>query len=191
VSRPDSPHRAGHSFGWPFAKTVDGAPRGLIRARHLGDDFLREDNAPMDMTLQGKTGAVFSLPIEYGKICEFAEAIQSAVAAYREAAATYAPATFLTTSFFWERRVPGADLLEALALNPASAVHATQEYRFFGPPPQAGTVLSAQMRIDKLQQKTNKSGKLLNIAELVTEFRDGARLVAEGRMTIIEPEQTP
>jgi len=145
----------------------------------------------MDMTLEGKTGALFSLPVEFGKIHEFAEAIQSSMSHYRKTAATYAPPTFLTTSFFWERRVAGSDLLDALALNPGSAVHASQEYRFFGQPPQAGCTLTAQTRIDKLQTKINKSGTPLHIAELVTEYRDGGRLVAESRMTVIEPEQTP
>lgn len=142
----------------------------------------------MRKDLQGKTGTAFELPVEYGKIREFAEAIGSPFSVYRNGAATRAPATFLTTTFFWERRSPGADLIQALALNPASAVHATQEYRFFGPPPAAGTVLSAQMRVDAISSKTNRQGKLLNIAELVTEFRDAGRLVAESRMTIIEPE---
>lgn len=142
----------------------------------------------MKTDLQGLTGAAFEVPVEYGKIREFAEAIGSPFAVYREGDTVSAPATFLTTTFFWERRVPGADLIEALVLNPASAVHATQEYRFVGPPPAAGTVLSAQMRVDKVSSKTNRQGKVLNIAELVTEFRDAGRLVAESRMTIIEPE---
>jgi len=145
----------------------------------------------MNMTLQGKTGAPFPIVVEHGKIQEFAEAIQSPLATYRQADATLAPPTFLTTSFFWERRVPGSDLLDALALNPGSAVHAAQEYRFFGRPPHAGRTLMAQTRIDRQQTKVNKSGKRLNIAELVTEYRDGERLVAESRMTVIEPEQTP
>ena len=145
----------------------------------------------MNMTLQGKTGAVFPIMIEHGKIREFAEAIQSPFSTYRKSDTTYAPPTFLTTSFFWERRFPGSDLLDALELNPRSAVHATQDYRFFGAPPQAGCTLTAQTRIDKLQTKLNKSGATLNIAELVTEYRDGERLVAESRMTVIEPEQAP
>jgi hypothetical protein len=142
----------------------------------------------MNMNLQGLAGAVFSVPVEHGKIREFTEAIRSPFSLYEQLGPACAPATFLTTSFFWERRTHGADLLGALALNPARAVHATQEYRFFGAPPRAGTVLSAQMRIDKLQQKTSRNGKVLNIAELVTEFFDGGRLAAESRMTIIEPE---
>lgn len=142
----------------------------------------------MDLTVQGTTGAVFSVPVEHGKIHEFAEAIHSPMTLYENAGATCMPATFLATAFFWERRTAGADLIGVLALNPASAVHATQEYRFFGPPPRAGTVLAAQMRIDSIQCKTNRSGKVLSIAELVTEFRDNGKLVAESRMTIIEPE---
>ena len=144
----------------------------------------------MNMTLLGKTGAPFALEVEYGKIQEFAEAIQSPFTAYQKVDATYAPPTFLTTGFFWERRVPGSDLLAALELNPGSAVHATQEYRFFGKPPRSGTRLIAQTRIDKLLRKINRSGTPLNIAELVTDYRDGATLVAESRMTIIEPEQS-
>ena len=143
----------------------------------------------MKTDIAGTKGEVFQLRVENGKIAEFAEATQSTNPAYFTNSAPLSPPTFLTTSFFWEGRVDGADMIKCIELNTSKAVHAEQEYRFFGCPPRGGDLLNCQTRIEKVFEKINSKGKKLCFAELVTDYEDiSGHLVAQSKMTIIEPE---
>lgn len=143
----------------------------------------------MKTDIEGSKGTVFEFRVETGKIIEFAEATQSDNPLYTQGDTPLSLPTFLTTSFFWERRVDGADMIEALELNSSKAVHAEQEYRFFGSPPRGGDLLICQTRVDKIFEKTNSKGKTLCFAELVTDYKDASeQLVAQSKMTIIEPQ---
>jgi len=71
-------------------------------------------------------------------------------------------------------------------------MHAEQEYVFHGPPPRAGTTLTAQSRITEIYQKQGRRGGTLTFAVMVTEYRDETgRLVAEARLTGVETAQPP
>lgn len=143
----------------------------------------------MKSTIEGNKGVPFEFRVETGKILEFAEATQSENPAHTEGESPCVPPTFLTSSFFWENRVTGADMIKALELDSSRAVHAEQEYKFFGPPPRGGDILVCQTRIDKVFEKINSKGKRLHFAELITEYRSSDhQLVAESKMTIIEPQ---
>ena len=143
----------------------------------------------MNTDIEGSKGEVFRIRVENGKIAEFAEATQSTTPAYFQDKAPLSPPTFLTTSFFWEARVGGADMIKSLELNSAKAVHAEQEYQFFGCPPRGGDLLNCQTRVDKVFEKTNSKGKTLCFAELITDYKDlSGQLVAQSKMTIIEPQ---
>ena len=67
-------------------------------------------------------------------------------------------------------------------------LHGGQEYVFHGPPPDAGTELTVQTRVDKIYEKEGKRGGTMTFVVTVTEFRDAdaARVVAEARTTTIE-----
>jgi hypothetical protein len=133
----------------------------------------------------------YEVPIERGKIREFARAAKSHNPAYDSADAVIEP-TFLTTAQnFWAN--PGAAKpIADLGFNLARVLHGEEEYEFFGPPPRAGQVLHAETKLGDQWEKEGKRGGTMRFAKVVTEFRDEAgTLVAEQRTTIIETARAP
>lgn len=139
----------------------------------------------------GAVGEPFPVHIERGKIMEFAAATRSRNPGYWEDEHPVAPATFLTTQFFWQEWTgDGADPWQQVELDPRRGMHAEQEYIFHGPPPRAGTTLTAQSRITDVYTKEGRRSGTLTFAVMVTEFRDETgRLVAEARLTGVETGQ--
>jgi hypothetical protein len=132
---------------------------------------------------EGAVGAAFAMPIEAGKVLEFVEALHADRAAFADAI----PPTFLTSAFFWEARVPGADVKDQVGFDPARSVHAEQEFIFHGPPPAPGVTLDGRSRVARIYEKTNRQGTLLTFVDIVTEFRDrDGALRAESLMRAIE-----
>jgi hypothetical protein len=145
----------------------------------------------VDKSALGAVGERFEMIVERGKIGEFARAVHAEHPAHRGEAAT-PPPTFLTTQFFWEERVAGANPWHRVQMSQVRGMHAEQEYVFHGPPPPAGTRLWCQSRIAEVYEKQGRRGGTLTFATMVTEFRDDAgRLVAEARMTGVETERPP
>ena len=139
----------------------------------------------------GAEGPSFEMCVEEGKIAEFAEAIGAQSKDHFGREATIPP-TFLTTTFFWEARVPGANPWHLVEMSQERGMHAEQSYRFFGPPPQAGQRLTCTSRIETIYEKKGRSGGSLEFGIMVTEFRDEAgNLVAEARMTGVETSKPP
>jgi hypothetical protein len=137
----------------------------------------------VDKRALGAVGEPFELVVESGKVFEFARAV-------RAEAGAAPPPTFLTTQFFWEERVPGANPWARVNMSQERGMHAEQEYVFHGPPPAVGTRLRCQSRIAEIYEKQGKRGGTLTFAVMVTEFRDEqGRLVAEARMTGVEKER--
>ena len=139
-----------------------------------------------DDSLIGVKYPGFDFPVERGKVLEFARAVQVYDAAYTEDPRPVITPTWLMTSGTWTPaglRHP----VSAIDFDPARLLHAGQEFRFFGPPPRAGDVLTTESWIDRLYEKEGKRGGKLRFAEIVTSYRDGmGELVAEGRTTVIE-----
>jgi hypothetical protein len=145
----------------------------------------------IDKSALGREGAPFTVEIERGKVREFARAVQAKHESYASSAPTIPP-TFLTTTFFWEQWVEGANPWCAVTMDQRRGMHAEQEYIFHGPPPRAGTRLHCCSRIAEIYEKNGKRGGTLTFAVMVTEFRDDeGRLVAEARMTGVETERAP
>ena len=145
-----------------------------------------------DESATGAEGKPFEVVVERGKIREFARATLSSNAAYLEDPCPVSPPTFLTTMFFWEEHVAGSNPWHEVKLDQKRGMHAEQEYVFFGPPPRAGTRLTAKSRIDRVFHKDGRRGGRLTFAVMVTEFRDeSGRLVAEARMTGVETAKPP
>jgi hypothetical protein len=144
----------------------------------------------VDTSKVGLTDEPATMPIERGKIREFARACQSASPAYVEDRSPVAPPTFLTTVNFWMGG--GSSPLAQLDIDLRRLLHGGQEYVFHGPPPRAGTELTFQTRVDRIYEKEGKRGGAMTFIETVTEFRDPAgTLVAEARSTAIETGQAP
>ena len=138
----------------------------------------------------GRSGAPFTLDVERGKIREFARATGSADPAYLDADRPVSPPTFLTTQFFWQDG--DANAWQLVELNQQRGLHAEQEYTFHGPPPRAGTRLTAQSTITNLFEKEGRRGGTMTFVEMVTEFRDeSGTLVAEAKMTGVETGKAP
>ena len=145
----------------------------------------------VDKSAQGALGEPFEMVVERGKIAEFARAVRAEHPDHRGDAAV-APPTFLTTTFFWEERVNGANPWQRVQMSQERGMHAEQEYVFHGPPPVAGTKLRVQSRIAEIYEKQGKRGGVLTFAVMVTEFYDeSGKLVAEARMTGVETERPP
>lgn len=144
----------------------------------------------VDKTKVGLTDQPTEIPIERGKIREFARSTMTDNPEYVEAREPSAPPTFLTTLNFWTRGSESP--LAQVGLDLRRLLHGGQEYVFHGPPPRAGTELTAQTRVDKIYDKEGKRGGTMTFVETVTEFRDpGGTLVAEARSTAIETGQAP
>jgi hypothetical protein len=139
----------------------------------------------VDHSAVGRIGKPFEIPLERGKIREFARATFSANPSYVEDLAPVAPPTFLTTMMFWS--TAESNPWSAVGMDQRRGLHAEQEYIFHGPPPQAGTVLTAQSRIESITTKQGRRGGEMTFVVQVTEFRDpSGRLVAEARLTGVE-----
>ena len=144
----------------------------------------------VDRSVIGAEGAPFEMLVETGKIREFARATKSEHAAYLESDAPVSPPTFLTTANFWQRG--DSSPMGALKLDLRRLLHGEQEYVFHGPPPAAGTKLTALNRVEDVYEREGKRGGVMTFAKLLTEFRDEAgKLVAEARLTAIETGRPP
>ena len=145
----------------------------------------------MDKSLEGHRGAPFRVVVEEGKVREFARAVKSSNPAYVDSGPqATSPATFLASSAFWQgaKNSPWGDT----RLNWERILHGEQEFVFPGPPPAAGTELTAESRIDRVFEKEGKRGGTMTFVEVVTEYRDGSgAVVAEARSTVIETSQAP
>lgn len=139
----------------------------------------------VDKNAIGATDEPFTMEVERGKIREFARATMSHSAEYLEDALPPIPPTFLTTVSFWTP--PGESVFAKVKMDLRRLLHGGQEYRFFGPPPRAGTKLTVQTRVADIYEKEGKRGGTMTFVVTVTEFTDETgKVVAEARSTAIE-----
>jgi len=144
----------------------------------------------VDHAALGARGEPFVMPIEVGKVREYARAIGSTHAGYLEDDEPVVPAHFLTTTFFWEGE--HGNPWDRVQMSQQRGMHAAQEYVFHGEPPRAGTKLMCTSRIDRIFEKQSSRGGALTFVEMVTEFRDlEGTLVAEAKMTAVETAPEP
>ncbi|HVF74474.1 MAG TPA: MaoC family dehydratase N-terminal domain-containing protein [Acidimicrobiales bacterium] len=133
---------------------------------------------------------MYEIPIERGKVREFARATQSDNPAY-DAPDAVVPPTFLTTAAMtWE---PAEEIgAKDLGYELARLLHGEEEYVFHGPPPRAGTTLTVSARLGEQWEKEGKRGGVMRFATIVHEFRDTTgSLVAEQRSTLVETGRPP
>ena len=133
----------------------------------------------------GLRGKPFEMPVELGKVREFARAVMAEVPPATESAAI-SHATFLVTQAFWS----DDDMVSLLGFDLDRLLHAEQEFIFEGPPPSAGSRLYGQSSVTDVYEKTGRRGGTMNFAVVTTEFRDASgRLVATSRSTGVETGQ--
>lgn len=123
----------------------------------------------------------FEMPVERGKIREFARAIASDAEEYEQGLSS--PPTFLITSSFWHNVSP----LQLAGFDRRRLLHGEQEYVFHGPPPAAGERLHGSISLGDTFERDGRRGGRMRFAVIVTEFHDDTgKLRAEQRMTIVE-----
>ena len=132
----------------------------------------------------------YEIPIERGKIREFARATQSKNPAYL-GPDPITPPTFLTTArLVWEPRSESP--MAKLGFDMRRVLHGEEEFIFHCPPPRAGQTLTVETRLDREWQTEGKRGGKMRFARVVNEFRDEAgNLVAEQRTTVVETARPP
>lgn len=133
---------------------------------------------------------MYEIPIERGKIREFARAAKSKHPDYDGPNAVIPP-TFLTTAgMTW--CPPGESAMAQLGFELARVLHGEEEYIFHGPPPTAGQTLQVTSRLAERYEKEGKRGGTMRFAVVVTEYRDAdGTLVAEQRTTAVETAKAP
>ena len=132
----------------------------------------------------------YEIPVEAGKIREFARAVQSRDARYQGRYAVITP-TFLTTARnTW---APADDNpLAGITLDLRRVLHAEEEFRFHGRVPRAGETLTVTSRLGDEWTKEGKRGGSMRFITTVNEFRDTAgELVAEQITTLVETAKAP
>jgi hydroxyacyl-ACP dehydratase HTD2-like protein with hotdog domain len=138
----------------------------------------------------GITDEPTTIPVERGKIREFALACHDANPEYTDAESPPVPPTFLTVRNFW--MTSATSPLARVGLDLRRLLHGGEEYVFHGPPPRAGDELTMQTRIDRIYEKSGRRGGTMTFVESVTEFRDpDGTLRVECRSTAIETGRAP
>ncbi|MEO3827691.1 MaoC family dehydratase N-terminal domain-containing protein [Actinomadura sp. B10D3] len=133
---------------------------------------------------------MYDVPIERGKIREFARAARSSNPAY-DAPDAVVPPTFLTTAMLlWE---PPDELdLSEVPFDMRRVLHGEEEFVFHGPMPRAGQTLSVRSRLGDIVRKTGRRGGGLTLFTLIHEFYDtSGSLVVEQRTTLVETSRAP
>jgi hypothetical protein len=140
------------------------------------------------------------MPIEWGKIREYALATGSQHPDYLQNPEAPIPPTFLATVVFWDEPGRGLRTPEALAALAELGVEgdtdirnilsAEQEYRFTGSLPRAGQRLWLSHRFDGAEVKEGRRGGRLVFTRFAVEFRDAdGRLRAECLYTSVRTSQ--
>jgi hypothetical protein len=130
------------------------------------------------------------MPVERGKIREYAIATGSSRPEYLGDPQAPIPPTFLSTVVFWESLEGVFALPEAaealrdvgIAANVRRLLSLEQEYVFHGSLPRAGDTLLTNLRFDGAEPKEGKRGRMV-LVRFTVEFHGEGKLRAECRYT--------
>jgi hypothetical protein len=142
----------------------------------------------VNKNMVGREGPKFDVVVERGKIREFARATGSSAPDYLDVPDPVSPATFLTTSAFWQPE--DDDLYRQLDIDLRRLLHGEQEFVFLREPPRAGTVLHAQTVVEEIYEKEGRRGGVMSFVVTRSDFTDdNGAVVAQSRTTLIETGQ--
>jgi hypothetical protein len=138
-------------------------------------------------------GPAYQMPLERGKVYEFARAVGSTHPAHFASVNPVIPPTFLTTAgFFWgyTLETAGENPFARLEVDRSMLLHAEEEYEFPSGPPRAGQTLTARSRVVDVTRKAGRRGGALTFIKIETEFRTPSyELVARSRTTVVSTGQ--
>lgn len=140
--------------------------------------------------LIGREFPAFEMPIERGKIKEFAVAIgdenpiyhDQNYAAQSSFGANLAPPTFTVTKEFWRK---GPTIWEMTGLDPQFRLHGEEEYEYLAPIV-AGDVLTCHSKIVDAYERAGKGGRkmVFVVHEYVFHNQKGEKALVSRRTTI-------
>jgi hypothetical protein len=121
------------------------------------------------------------MPVERGKIREYASATGATSRDYLEDELAPIPPTFLSTVVFWDQLGSAFSQPEAVTALASLGIEgsveqllsAEQEYVFHGPLPRAGDQLTTSPRFDGVDVKVGKRGGQMVFLRYAIEFRSG------------------
>ena len=138
----------------------------------------------------GLAGAPYGMPIEQGKVREFARATKAADARFTAGPAPLSPPTFLVTNALWLE--PGSWVLDYGDLDWARLLSGGSEFTFSGPPLRAGERLTATQRVDEVYRKHGRRGGDMTFIVFTTAFaRPDGSVAARERHTTIQAARPP
>lgn len=120
------------------------------------------------------------MPIERGKVREYALATAAARPAYLDDPKAPVPPTFLATVVFWTpigETLRSPEVLAAcadagVAADLGSLLSLEQEYVYHGPPPHAGETLTTAERLSDIRVKQARDGRPMVVIRFTVDFRD-------------------
>jgi MaoC dehydratase-like protein len=134
------------------------------------------------MTSEQEPHQVRAMPIEWGKVREFAIATGNTNPDYVDNPSAPIPPTFLATVVFWDEPGRGMRTPEAVRAvaelgsdsdtDIRNVLSLEQEYRFTGPLPRVGERLLLTHRFDGAEVKEGKRGGRMLFTRFAVEFRD-------------------
>ena len=145
--------------------------------------------------LVGKEFPPFAMPVERGKIREFANAIGDDNPIYSDPVYAgksgfgdiLAPPTFTATKAFW--RSAGV-VSELTGLDPRFRLHGEEEYEYYQPV-LAGDVLTCKSKITQVYEKPGKRGGRMTFVVLeFTFYNQKEEKVLVSRTTTVQTEGT-
>ena len=132
----------------------------------------------------------YTMPIELGKIREFARAVKSRNPAHKGEVPVIPPTFLVSSRTLWEPAQESG--IAKLGFDFKRILHAEEEYVFHGSLPRAGQKLTVEAHVADTYEKPGKRGGNMRFGVVVTEFRDeSGALVAECRSTLVETEKAP
>jgi len=145
----------------------------------------------VDKSFIGLTSRTFRMPIEWGKVREFALAIKDPNPAYHDPefarrvhGGIPIPPTFLMTSLGWE--IPDWESGKVVQLDYGNGVHGEQEFEFLKPI-LVGNVLTWTQRIADIHEKQGARGGTMKFAIVEGNYHNQrGEQVAISRCVLIE-----
>jgi acyl dehydratase len=143
----------------------------------------------------GLSGPAFDVPLERGKLREFATAIGAHLPDYLDQPDAVVPPTFLVMwAYFWgyllER--PGGTALKTIGADQLMSLDGGHSYIYPGAPPRIGQTLRACTEVEDIWTKQGRNCGRSSFIRMLSTFRDESGLVvAEWRPTSVIPEVPP
>ena len=157
---------------------------------------MNEELARKFESWRGLTGPQFHFPIELGKVREFANALFATDTQYLESDNPVIPPTFpVVAGYLWGYILESAtdnNELSVVKIDERLSLDAEQEYIYYGPPPHAGDLLTAQTTIEKVWQKVGRRGGTLTFYRTRSDYHnESGRLVGANVSTSVVPAGVP